>query len=189
MKSLRKLIVAAVVAVGGGSLHAQPAPSPTPTPAAPEPGATLPAEQRANVSAAEMRTRTQTSGEENREHLRHVEQLRLTARKQKDVIKLNCVNDKYLQIKALLNIVDAAQANLEVAILGNDDEARYHEYTKITISSEKIRAMRDEADACVGEELTYLGETEIVVNSPEIPDDPTQDTPWDDTIEPPAYAS
>ena len=119
----------------------------------------------------------------------HVEQLRLTARKQKDVIKLNCINDKYLQIKSLLNISDEAASRLDVAILGKDEEGRYHEFTKFTISVEKVKALRGEADACVGEELTYLGDTIVDVDKPEIPDDPTAEDPFDDVIEPPAYAS
>jgi hypothetical protein len=191
MKSLRKgLAIAAAMTLSGTLLHAQPAPTPAPAPAEDdEAGATVASEQQAKLSAPEMQQKSREYEEQNRGHLRHVEQLRMTARKQKDVIKLNCVNDKYLQIKALLNIVDSANVNLEVSIMGKDEEARYHEFTKITISSEKVRALRDEADGCVGEELTYLGDTVVQVNQPEIPDDPTRDSPFEDDIEPPAYAS
>ena len=191
MKSLRKgLAIAAAMMLSGTLLHAQPAPTPAPAPAdEDEAGATIASEQQAKLTPPEMQQKSREYEEQNRGHLRHVEQLRMTARKQKDVIKLNCVNDKYLQIKALLNIVDAANVNLEVAIMGKDEDARYHEFTKITISSEKVRALRDEADGCVGEELTYLGDTVVQVNQPEIPDDPTRDSPFEDDIEPPAYAS
>jgi hypothetical protein len=190
MKSLRKgLTIAAAMMLSGTLLHAQPAPTPAPAGDDDEAGATVASEQQAKLSPAEMQQQSRDYEEQNRGHLRHVEQLRMTARKQKDVIKLNCVNDKYLQIKALLNIVDGANVNLEVAIMGKDDEARYHEFTKITISSEKVRVLRDEADGCVGEELTYLGDTVVEVNQPNIPDDPTRDDPFDDPIEPPGYAS
>jgi len=186
MRSLPKWVAGAVLVLASSTLLAQPAPAPTP---APDEGATVPSEQQAKLSPAEMQAQARTYDEQNKEHARHVEQLRMTARKQKDVIKLNCVNDKYLQIKALLNIMDAALANLEVAILGKDDDGRYHEFTKITITSEKVRALRDEADACVGEELTYLGETAVEVHEPKIPDDPTRDDPFGNDIEPPGYAS
>src|SRR5688572_16129990 len=180
MKSLRKgLAIAAAMTLSGTLLHAQPAPTPAPAPAEDdEAGATIASEQQAKLTPPEMQQKSREYEEQNRGHLRHVEQLRMTARKQKDVIKLNCVNDKYLQIKALLNIVDAANVNLEVAIMGKDEDARYHEFTKITISSEKVRALRDEADGCVGEELTYLGDTVVQVNQPDIPDDPTRDDPF-----------
>jgi len=200
MKSLHKVLFGAAAVMLSGSLYAQPAPTPTPAPtpapAAPAPapapadeaGATVASEQQAKLSVPEMQVKVKEYDEQNRGHLRHIEQLRMAARKQKDVIKLNCVNDKYLQAKALMNIVDGAVANLEVAIMGKDDEARYHEFTKITISSEKVRALRDEAEACVGEELTYLGDTVVEVKEPEIPDDPTDDV-FDDDVEPPGYAS
>jgi hypothetical protein len=187
MRSLRKVLVAPVlVAMSGALLHAQ---TPPPAPAPDASTATAPASQQATLSVEEMQAQVARYDTQNREAARHVEQLRVVARKQKDVIKLNCVNDKAVQIKATLNIVDAAMASLEVAIMGRDDEARYHEFTKITISSEKARQLRDEADGCVGEELSYVGDTIVEVNQPDIPDDPTLDDPFEGDIEPPAYAS
>jgi hypothetical protein len=186
MRSLRKTLVALVlVAMSGALLHAQ-----TPAPEAPDAStATAPAGQQARLSVEEMQAQVATYQMQNREAARRVEQLRAIARKEKDVIKLNCVNDKAVQIKATLNIVDEAAASLEVAIMGRDEEARYHEFTKITISSEKARQLRDEADGCVGDELSYVGDTVVEVNRPEIPDDPTLDDPFEGDVEPPAYAS
>jgi hypothetical protein len=187
MISLRKTVfIVLFTAAGGTILHAQ-------TEVTGEVGgsvtASVPATTQAKISPEEMQAQVASLTAQARTDVRHVEQLRATARAQKDVIKLNCVNDKYLQLKSLLNIMDDAASRLEVAILGKDEEARYHEFTKFTLSAEKARALRSEADGCVGEELTYLGDTVVDVRGPEIPGDPTNDDPFDDVIEPPAYAS
>jgi hypothetical protein len=73
-----------------------PAPTPAPTPPAPEPDLALPSEKTSNLSAQEM---DQKSDEliENMEGLhRRVLELKASASKAKDVIKLNCVNEKLL---------------------------------------------------------------------------------------------
>jgi hypothetical protein len=190
MNSLRKILfVTLFTAAGGTLLHAQTAEVSGSASASASATATVSGNTQAKISAEDMKGQVTTLTAQAGIDAHHVEQLRLTARRQKDVIKLNCVNDKYLQIKSLLNLMDEASARLEVAILSKDEDARYHEYTMFTVSAEKVRALRGEADGCVGEELTYLGETVVDVKKPEIPDDPTDDNPFDNVIEPPAYAS
>ena len=192
MNSLRKtLFVVLFTAAGGTILHAQTAEvSGSASVSGTASGtATVSGQTQAKISSEDMKTQVTSMTAQAASDAHHVEQLRITARKQKDVIKLNCVNDKYLQIKSLLNLMDEASARLEVAILGKDEDARYHEYTMFTVSAEKVRGLRGEADGCVGEELTYLGETVVDVKKPEIPDDPTNDNPFENVIEPPAYAS
>jgi len=121
-----------------------------------------------------------------REDNEHVVQLRERSRKSKDVIKLNCVNDKFIQIKALAKVFDNQRILAENAISGGGEGDVFRDVST-TVSD--IRKLRGEADACVGEELVsdslndYLG--------PTFPDDPTKGDPFvpDDGIEPPGYAS
>jgi hypothetical protein len=186
MISLRKTLSVALVGtlgvIGGTLLHAQTVEV--------EGEATVSATTQAKISVEEMRIQVTSLTSQAAADAQHVEQLRLTARKQKDVIKLNCINDKLLQIKQLLNILEEGLSKLSLAIAGGDDGERYHRYTVIKISGEKIGVLRDEAEACVGEEISYLGPLSVNVDEPEVPDDPTDDTPWDTTpIDPPGYAS
>src|SRR4051812_29601661 len=67
-----------------------------------------PNERRAKAAAMsveEMRTQSAAIRASLDGDLRHVLSLRDRTRREKDVIKLSCVNDQLLQIKAKLNLV------------------------------------------------------------------------------------
>jgi hypothetical protein len=149
-------------------------------------------EKQAQLSPKEMTEKSSELIADMNVMLKRVLQLKQTARKSKDIIKLNCVNEKLLELKQLLNIADTASTDLTEAITVQDEQGRYHQYSQITISHEKAGVARDEAEACVGEELIFVGPTEVDVTGPNIPDDPTADDPFDfdpGDLEPPGYAS
>lgn len=143
------------------------------------PDVTLTGDQEASLSPREMTVKTEELIGEMKEMLRRVIKLQQSARKQKDVIKLNCVNDKLLQVKQLLNIAESSSNDLVEAVAAEDQGARYHQFGQITISHEKVSVLRDEAEACIGEELVFLGPTEVEVDAPPIVDDPTHEDPYD----------
>src|SRR5205823_398882 len=74
------------------------------------------------------------------------------AKRKKDAIKLNCVNDKYVQVKGHLAVADGAMGNLNTAIARANDSERNHELTRMTILYEKVLVLGTEAENCVGEE-------------------------------------
>jgi hypothetical protein len=154
------------------------------------PDISVPMEKESQIAPTEMERVAREASEKADKDEKRVEQLKVEARKQKDVIKLNCINDKLLQIKQLLNILEDGLSKLSLAIAERDEGERYHRYTVIKISGEKIAGLRDEAEACVGEEVSYLGPLSVDVAQPDVPDDPTAANPWDHSpIEPPGYAS
>lgn len=174
----------------GAGDPASPEATPDATPDAPEdtPDITVPMDKEAQISPREMTSKASEFITEMQGVLEHVVELQTAARKQKDVIKLNCVNDKLLQVKTLLKIAEAARTNLVEAIAQGNDAGRYHQYSQITIAHENVTVLRDEASACIGEELIFLGPTEVNVDAPTLPDDPTAEGD-EDYIEPPGYAS
>ena len=187
MLKLRKaLFIAALasLAIGGSLLRAQPADE-----AAPE--VTAPVVKAANLTPAEMQAQSQKHITKMQEVLVRVVELQHLARKQKDVIKLNCVNDKLLQVKQLLNIAEAGRTDLIESIAQRDNEGTLHQFSQISIAKEKTDGLHSEAEGCIGEELIFLGPTEITVDDPGLPDDPTSADgfDWDNIVEPPAYAS
>jgi len=119
-----------------------------------------------------------------------VEGLAEAARKQKDVIRLNCVLDKLAQVKANLSIADSAFQTLQEVAARRDEGASVHEYTRITIVNQKVQVLGAEAQACVGEDLSYVGTTRVDVEVEGIPpEDPTQPTPTRPDITRPPSAS
>jgi hypothetical protein len=128
--------------------------------------------QEAIMKAEDLRIRMG----EDAGHVMHVQQL---ARKEKDVIKLNCVNDKLVQIRPQLNIADRARVSISGGMIG--------ELKEMSEAGQQIHRLREEADQCIGEPVL----TEESTNSythPYIPD-PGGLNPWGNVFEPPAYAS
>lgn len=182
MRNLKALFAAtllASLAAGSGYIAAQPggapAPAPAPKPDADLPDVTVSGETSASLSPREMTEEAaKLIGEMDAMHLRVLE-LQKSARNAKDVIKLNCVNEKLLAVKQLMNIADAAKTDLTEAISGDDRDAQVAKYGQVVLAHERATAERDEAEGCIGEELIFVGPTKVEVDGPTIPDDPTDD--------------
>ena len=146
--------------------------------------------KRANISPHDMVTQSEGYLDKARDDLSRVVGLQEVARKQKDVIRLNCVNDKLLQVKQLLNIGETAATNLQEAIARSDEDARYHEFSRVTISTQQVTVLSTEAEDCVGGGDVFLGPTTISVTAPDQPDNPTvQAQPGIPVVEPISFGT
>jgi TolA-binding protein len=83
------------------------------------------------------------------------------ARNEKDVVKLNCVNEKLTQIKALLKVAEQADIALHEAVANRDPGAE-SEFSKVAIARAKIDALRGESDQCIGQ-LAYIVDEKTTV--------------------------
>jgi hypothetical protein len=122
------------------------------------------------------------------DHHKHISKLVETARKHGDVVKLNCLNDKFTQVQGHLTVTDQSMKALNGAVARNDDGARVHEFTRIVILHQKVSVLRTEAENCIGEDISYVGagvnEVEIDPNIPTL--DPTEpQLPLPDVTRPP----
>lgn len=92
------------------------------------------------------------------------------ARNEKDVVKLNCVNEKLTQIKALLKVAEQADIALHEAI-SNRDAGSESEFAKIGIARTKVEGLRSESEQCIGQ-LAYVVDekTTVEVQQPALPD-------------------
>lgn len=166
MKLLAKIsLFGAFIGVGATGLYAQPGFG-----------------QQQSASTIELMQRAQMLRTQSSEDLQHAYHLQALARREKDVIKLNCVNDKVVQMKPQLNIMEREQTVLSA---GEPQSA----FQQIESAAQSVRRLREQADQCVGEGGLNGAESTNGFTAPPFPDDPNQ-TPWNNqTIEPPAYAS
>jgi hypothetical protein len=93
-----------------------------------------------------------------------VNRLAEKARADRDIIKLNCVNDKLIQIKGHLNLADKSVEALKFAIARNDENARNHHFAKLTITHQNVVVLRQESEACIGEDISFVGATKVDID-------------------------
>lgn len=103
------------------------------------------------------------------------------ARNTKDVVKLNCVNEKLTQIKGLLRISEQSDVGLQEAVAKRESTQAEHEFTKVNIARSKVEQLRAEAEQCIGQLAFRTDENmSVEMELPEYlpPGDPT-------TVQPP----
>ncbi len=89
------------------------------------------------------------------------------ARNEKDIVKLNCVNEKLAQIKQILNVAEGAEVALQEAV-AKSDPGSDAEYSKIAIARGKADQLRAEAEECIGQLAFVVDEkTSVEVQQPE----------------------
>ena len=140
------------------------------------------------LSAQETQAQSKDYYKKMQETQRRVMQLQAKAKKDKDMVKLNCVNDKLTQLQGHMKVTDQSMSSLTLDIAKSDDTARQHEFTRITILYQKVVTLGTEAEQCIGEDVSYVGATRVDVEiDPSIPPtDPTQpEIPVPDVSRPP----
>lgn len=96
------------------------------------------------------------------------------ARKQRDVVKTLCLNDKLSQIDVAIRSARDRRTQLQAAVNRNDAELSNHEFTILTVLRQRTEQLIAEANQCIGEEAAFVGETRTRVTvDPDIPPDET----------------
>jgi hypothetical protein len=194
-----KLLLATIFL--GGTVFAQ-APAPEALPAAapaaapanpPAPGGSvdLMMRQQSTLTPADMVNQSKEYFKTMNDVLKRIQLLQDQAKREKDIIRLNCVTDKLVQARVNINIGEQSMAALQDGITRSDTGESTHEFTRLTIVNQKVTVLGAEAENCIGEDLSFVGATRVDVEiDPNIPQsDPTQPgTPFID-IERPAEAS
>jgi hypothetical protein len=169
---------AAALMAGSGLLWAQPGRAPA-EPAQSEPAEPAePTSQVRELSPQEMIADAERLGGEIQLVRGEVVTLQTEAREEKDMIRLDCIDDKLAQIDQLLLIVEAARADLGAAVASGDLEGRLHHHGLVAQAREKATAVRQEADGCIGEEMRFPGNADVDVTDPGL-DDPTRHAPFE----------
>ena len=72
------------------------------------------------------------------------------AQQRKDVILLNCLNDKLIGLRGLLKVAEDGKLNLQEAIARENLDLQEHNYRKVAIAEDQARLITAEAEACAG---------------------------------------
>ncbi len=131
-------------------------------------------ERTADVPDPEKIRRSAEAVQKMRQALKEVLSKLEEARNTKDVVKLNCVNEKLTQIKGLLRISEQADVALQEAVAKKESSTAEHEFTKVMIARQKVDQLRAEAEECIGQ-LAFRTDENLSVEV-EVPEGlPTED--------------
>jgi hypothetical protein len=127
-----------------------------PVQAQPGPGGAGPS--LAGLSTAEKARRSAEDLSGMRSALKDVGARAEAARQAKDVVRLNCVNERLTQIRAFLKVAEqAGRASQEAA--ARRDPSVDVELAKVEVARSKVDALRAESEKCVGL-VAYAAEEE-----------------------------
>ena len=91
------------------------------------------------------------------------------ARGEKDVVKLNCLNESLAQMKALLRLAEQADNALHEAIAKRDPRAD-SEFSKVAVARTKVEGLRAGSEQCVRQVAYVVDEkTTVEVQQPDLP--------------------
>ncbi|MBK8169299.1 MAG: hypothetical protein IPK60_03010 [Sandaracinaceae bacterium] len=137
-------------------------------------------ERRANLTGPEQISEGEAILERGNSLSSRVAQMLDEARRDHDILRITCLNDKLTQVNANMRSTDERVGALREASSTNDDGRRNHEYTVITVLGQKFRTLEQEANQCVGQEIFDTGvtrvETSVDPNAP-AEEDPARVTP------------
>lgn len=100
-----------------------------------------------------------------------VGKLKETAEKDGDPDKIQCVKNKEVAIKALVDVSRKSNAALKEALQAGQSDLAEHEFRKVAVARSKTSQFLAEARACVGGGGTVAGNTDVEVNGGGLLDD------------------
>jgi len=184
LKSLTKYLGALAVFTAV-TVHAQ-----TPPPAEPAPAPAVTTKVKLSIPA--MVEGAAALDTQIAEDAQKMNQLRDVARKDKDVVKLTCVNDRLVELKVQQNLYDKEKQLFTEATTAGNADASGTSYDALRATAEEVKTLRGATEACIGVPDLYRQESDVNVTHPDFPDDPTTTDPFDpvfEGVEPPGYAS
>jgi hypothetical protein len=172
MGMLRGRSLVAVVAVMGSLAvaAAQDASAPQPDGPAAAPAPAAPQSPGEQVAAGQQVVR---QGEALSQRIRGLLE---QARRESDIIRVTCLNDKLTQVNANLRTASQRAEALQKAA---DPDLRNHESTVLGVLAQKFGVLDQEAGQCVGQDMFNTGTTRVTTEIDEatIPDESPDNLP------------
>lgn len=114
------------------------------------------------LSPPQMVNRSDQMLQEMNASLRNALDLISAARREKDIVRLNCLNERVTQMKGVLKVATDAHVALQEQAATGDTESARVSYTKVALGRDRVATLRVQAQNCVGAESYYGGDTEVV---------------------------
>ena len=110
----------------------------------------------------------------------------------RDVVKAMCLKDKLMQIEVAKRSGRDRVLTLQSAVDAKDKDRSRHEFMIMQVLRDRVEQLVKEANQCIGEELGFVGESQVTLQvNPDIPDNNPDELGSDPEIisEPPTYVS
>ncbi|MEM9195592.1 MAG: hypothetical protein AAGF12_40875 [Myxococcota bacterium] len=128
--------------------------------------------RRADLGPAEQMAEAERITTRGTQISRRVQTMLDEARRERDIIRVTCLNDKLTQINANLRTLEDRADALRTAVEGQDPNRRNHEFTVVSVLGQKFSVLEREANQCVGQDLFETGATRTSTTiDPEAPDE------------------
>jgi hypothetical protein len=116
------------------------------------------------------------------------------SRREKDTIKITCLDDKFTQINVNLRGIEERTVGLETAVRANDEEGAGQQFTILKVYVVRVQGLVAEAENCIGDVDVVLGESETIVTvdddiTAEDPSNASTPEPVDPGVEQPTHRS
>jgi hypothetical protein len=86
------------------------------------------------------------------------------AKKEKDILKITCLDDKLTQTFVNLRGIEDRTQALKLAVSGGDTPTANHQSAILKIYVSRIQSLKAEAESCLGEVDIVLGDTKTSLN-------------------------
>jgi hypothetical protein len=98
------------------------------------------------------------------------------ARREKDTIKITCLDDKLTQMNVNIRGIEERTVGLETAVRADDAQGANQQFTILKVYIVRVQGLVAEAENCIGDVDVVLGESETIVTIDDdiIAEDPSE---------------
>jgi uncharacterized protein len=141
-----------------GSATAQPANGGAPLP---PPDGQVGFQRNANLSPQEMISEGTAAVTRMQNASATVGRQLTQARSSRDVVKTLCLNDKLSQIDVTTRSAQDRLSQLQASVARGDLEGAHHHFSILTAHRQHAEQVTAEANQCIGEEIAFVGATQV----------------------------
>lgn len=140
-------------------------------------------EQEAVLSGPQQTAWAETEAASMRRIATRIQTMLDEARQNHNILKITCLNDKLTQLNVTLRSFEERIEDHAESVRTNNAERRDHHYRIMVILAQRGRALRTEAEGCVGEDDVVFGRTSVTTTvDSSITEDETSSWPSDPAV-------